>query len=147
MRTALCLFFILGFGGGYGHAQTTVERAIMRLDTPEKVIAAETAWSTRTGKVFVGPRSSLIASNASLGIDEFYKVLDRLPFIKLIVVPTPPHDYSITINGMSVEPTELSEYAFPRGTIVDLSVKRSNYPACNWHGRMEKNEQVTCRLP
>jgi hypothetical protein len=130
---------------GAGIAQQAPTAAIMRLDTTEQFSAAATRWSERTGKV-VGV---LPATVTQVGMDlmVFEKTLDTWPTIKLIVVPTPPRDYVVMLNGVRKKTTERSEYIVPPGTMVELVVTRVDIPPCTWKHRVDTDQQVTCPLP
>jgi hypothetical protein len=75
------------------------------------------------------------------------KTLDTWPTIKLVVMPVPPRDYVVMLNGSRKNATEQSEYIVPRGTVVELVVSRPDMKPCEWKERVVKDELVTCRLP
>jgi hypothetical protein len=100
-------------------------------------------WIKTTGKVPVPIGTPVPVATLS----ELTAILDKWPVIRLVVIPSPPRDYSITINGHSVPATERGEYAVPSGTAIQIYVRRADYPPCNWSGRVQDNQLVTCRLP
>jgi len=129
------------------YAQDERKDAIAGHAIEVEVTAAINDWIKRTGRIIVTPEP-LSTATAAFDIKAIIlKELDSWPVIKLVVVPSPPRDYSITINGNSFPATERSEYAVSPGTNVKMIVTRSDYPPCRWDGRVIKNEQVICRLP
>jgi hypothetical protein len=143
MRTLACLM-IGWFLIGNCHAQNGERPGVWTPAFEAEYVAAMDVWSKKTGKVIAVP---VVIGAASFDVKNLYNELDSWPFIKLVVVPTPPRDYSIKINGKSMPATERSEYAVPVGTNVQMIVTRSDYQPCSWNGRVVKNEQVVCRLP
>jgi hypothetical protein len=125
-----------------GNGQAQVEPAVVR---SKQISEAAAAWSKATGKVLAAPAKLGLVGNGSLR--EVYTQLDTWPVIKLVVMPVPPLDYSVSINGQTMNVTERSEYAVPPGTDVVMNVTRGSYPPCAWVGHVVKNEQVICRLP
>lgn len=76
------------------------------------------------------------------------KMIDRFPFIKVEVDPTPPLDYIVEIYGREYQATEKGEYGVPPGR-VDVQVRRGNRPPCKWSGEVREGERhvLTCKLP
>ena len=153
MRNALFLMAISISAFGYANAQTKW-KSTMQLDSPEKVKEAAQIWSDKTGKVLVVLPGWENVAPAPLpdpakyiDLKTFNTLVDRWPYIKLNVISAPPRDYSITINGQSYDATERSEYAVPPGTLVAMTVVRGSFPPCTWNGKVERNQEVICRLP
>jgi hypothetical protein len=73
--------------------------------------------------------------------------LERFPTIRLVVQPSPPRDYQITINGEPCPPTEKSLYKVPAGT-AEVRVIRGAMPPCVWRGQLKDGltEEVRCNL-
>jgi hypothetical protein len=71
----------------------------------------------------------------------------RFPTIHLIVQPTPPRDYEVTINRENCPATERSLYKVPAGPI-ELRVERSGKAPCLWSGTLvdSRTEEVSCNF-
>jgi hypothetical protein len=59
--------------------------------------------------------------------------LERFPTIRIVVQPTPPRDYSVSINGEDCPATEKSLYKVPAG-VIEVRVERPGKPPCVWSG-------------
>src|SRR5262245_46201604 len=59
----------------------------------------------------------------------------RFPTIRIEVQPSPPRDYSISINDEDCPPTERSMYRVPTG-ITRVRVERAGHPPCLWDGNL-----------
>jgi hypothetical protein len=59
----------------------------------------------------------------------------RFPTIRIVVQPSPPRDYRISINDEDCPPTERSVYKVPIG-ITKVRVERVAHPPCLWEGNL-----------
>ncbi|MER9524857.1 hypothetical protein NKI96_14905 [Mesorhizobium sp. M0292] len=104
-------------------------------------------WSNGTNKFAI---SSLNEFEVFVSASKYTNVTDILykrPRIRIIVKPTPPRDYIITIDGQLVDSTELSEYVVNEGT-VSVTITRKDRKDCLWEGEMAVGEvkDISCRL-
>ncbi|WP_441259988.1 hypothetical protein AB7008_30215 [Bradyrhizobium sp. 521_C7_N1_3] len=81
------------------------------------------------------------------GIADFVAALQEMPVIHIVVIPAPPRDYEVRINGKSYLATERSEYGVnPIFSLVEVEVTRKDKPPCRWKGIPERKQKISCNL-
>jgi hypothetical protein len=73
--------------------------------------------------------------------------IERFPTIRLVVEPTPPRDYIVSINGEDCPPTERGLYKVPIGA-TNVRVERSGRAPCLWSGTLvdSRTQEVLCNF-
>jgi hypothetical protein len=73
--------------------------------------------------------------------------IEKFPIIRLIVEPTPPRDYSVTVNGEDCTGHKSEVYKVPTGN-AEVRVERPGKPPCVWIGRVNRGQtqEVSCKL-
>jgi hypothetical protein len=111
-------------------------------------------WARATNRVLAAPsverdlKRSLIsfgAHDTSMTQSQILSFLDQMPVLSIAVVPSPPRDYRVKINGRSYPATERSEYAVRPGA-VNLFVERDGKPPCQWEGDVQASKRIDCPL-
>lgn len=75
----------------------------------------------------------------------YFYFLRQLPAIKITVIPAPPRDYTVTINGEGVPATELGRYRVPAGAVIVI-VSRTGKQPCVWRGMVSGDTPINCGL-
>jgi hypothetical protein len=81
------------------------------------------------------------------GTDFVASFVEKFATIRLDVVPVPPRDYRVVINGESCPATLKGLYKVPPGS-TEVNVTRVKKPPCNWNGDISAGKQqlVSCKL-
>jgi hypothetical protein len=73
--------------------------------------------------------------------------LEKFATVRLDVMPVPPRDYKVIINGEDCPATERSLYRVPAGDTA-VNVTRIGKPACAWSGQIPSGSEhvVVCQF-
>ena len=106
--------------------------------------ARKEAHALELRSVEVGATGEPEAQQRSLG-RSFW--IERFPTIRLVVQPTPPRDYRVSINGEDCPPTERGLYKVPIGA-TNVRVERSGKASCLWSGTLvdSRTQEVLCNF-
>jgi hypothetical protein len=99
------------------------------------------------GVVPIRNRTQLVAFQRILGGPAYIAVIEKYATVRLSVIPVPPRDYAVTINGEDCPATERSIYRVMPGSVT-VEVIRKNKPACQWSGTIDRGKErvIDCSL-
>jgi hypothetical protein len=116
------------------------------ISNPAELNETLNLWTSATKRVVAEPSLDFFLSQAVLSTQsQILSFLDQMPVLSIAVVPSPPRDYRVNINGRSYPATERSEYAVRAGA-VNLVVERDGKAPCKWEGDVRANKRIDCPL-
>jgi hypothetical protein len=85
--------------------------------------------------------------NARPAANELRGWIEKFPIIRVIVEPTPPRDYTITVNGEDCTSHNKDAFKVPAG-VAEVRVERLGKPPCVWSGHVTsgRTQEVACNL-
>ena len=89
----------------------------------------------------------LAALETATGFNAFSMFLESWATIKVSVVPVPPRDYAVSINGEDCTVTERSEYKVEPGEVF-VKVSRAGKAECTWSGNLGSSARqiIDCKM-